>query len=98
MSSLTPSSAERIKNTPEYLSKLHALVLEEETLQKQGYVLQKLSQDELNGKRRCEGCGKCEHHLELRTSSTKALVAMSKLTSKRATRVRNHSTIVLQFP
>ena len=98
VSSLARSSAERIENTPEYLPKLHTFVPEEGILRKQGYVLQKLSEEELNGKRRCKGCGKCEHHLEFRTSSAKALVAMSKLASKRATRVRSCSTIVLHCP
>ncbi|PGH16602.1 hypothetical protein AJ79_01708 [Helicocarpus griseus UAMH5409] len=47
-----------IKPTPEYISSLQALVCSPEKLRKNGYVLNLLSEKDLERKKKCGGCGK----------------------------------------
>lgn len=47
-----------IKPTVEYMLELQNLIQPEEVLQKLGFVTRPLSEEELQLKRRCDGCGK----------------------------------------
>lgn len=53
------TSPSMIPPTPEYLQGLKALVHSEDVLQKDGYRLKELSMEDMNGKKRCQGCNKC---------------------------------------
>lgn len=44
----------------EYMVVLQSFVPSAEILRKNGHVLEQLSDLELHGKKRCQGCGKCE--------------------------------------
>lgn len=50
-------SAPAIPQTPEGLEKLNSLVSSIEELRRAGYVVEKLSHDELEKKKRCATCG-----------------------------------------
>lgn len=47
-----------IAQSEDYLSQLKYLVESAETLEKQGFIMQQLTDDELMLKRRCSGCNK----------------------------------------
>jgi hypothetical protein len=53
-----PASGVTIEYSSEYLRALRNFVCSIDALQENGYVLQDLSEMELNGKKRCKGCGK----------------------------------------
>ncbi|ETS02633.1 hypothetical protein M419DRAFT_78663 [Trichoderma reesei RUT C-30] len=58
-----PVQPEAIQSSEEYLQHLRSLVHFRSDLQKSGYVMHQLSQDDLNRKRRC---GRCGRHLPYR--------------------------------
>ncbi|KAL6877280.1 ribonuclease H-like domain-containing protein [Trichoderma longibrachiatum] len=58
-----PVQPEAIQSSEEYMQHLRSLVHVRTDLQKSGYVVQQLSQDDLNRKRRC---GRCGRHLPYR--------------------------------
>jgi hypothetical protein len=55
------SSSVIIEQSPEYVAHLRSLIASHDMLQKHGYVMKQLSDEDLEGKKRCVGCGKCEH-------------------------------------
>jgi hypothetical protein len=44
----------------EYIGQLRSLAHPTDVLRQNGYILQELSESELDGKKRCNGCGKCK--------------------------------------
>ena len=50
-----------IKYSSEYMGQLRNLVHSTDVLRRNGYILQELSESELDGKKRCNGCGKCKN-------------------------------------
>ena len=49
-----------IEYSLEYMGQLRNLVHSTDVLRQNGYILQELSESELDGKKRCNGCGKCK--------------------------------------
>jgi hypothetical protein len=53
-----PSVAVAIATTPDYVKLLNSLVHSRKALDSAGYIVERLSNEELESKKRCSGCGK----------------------------------------
>ncbi|KAF3492147.1 3'-5' exonuclease [Arthroderma uncinatum] len=93
--SLTRELCTVIEETPEYIFRLQSFVAAQDALRQVGYVLEPLSNESLEGKKRCQGCGnqmsKILREEMRRLSKSKRITAGNDVKNRTSSSEKSHS-------